>query len=129
MAGGGEVQPMSTISVSSWRLVSATPNNQLRKWEHDEFDVSMHVSHQSDHYPQDGEAHAHEDDEFNQVMRWSAQFKLGGHITVGVNKFVICDDSCADAEAEVLDWAVAWMEDSFDSWMEAYPQSDEWRRN
>jgi hypothetical protein len=119
---------MSAVAVSNWTLVGATPNNQLRKWKHDAFDVEMHVSHQSDHYPQDGESHAHGDDEFNQVMRWSAQFKLGGRITVGVNKFVTCDDSCADAETEVLDWAVAWMEESFDEWMGKYPNPDEWRR-
>ena len=108
---------MTIATVPGW-----TPKTDLdaviRRWQHDEYDVWMTVSHQPDHY-----------EESEQVMRWHARVTLGRNITVGINEIFHCDDMpCETAESNAMEWAQNWMngEDS-DDFLTSL--NDEWRRS
>lgn len=110
---------MDDIDLPQWTR-NETASESIRHWTHDDYHVTVKVSHQPDHYNEDGE----------QEMRWHAHVAVHDSITVGEYAFFLCEDKgCEEAEQDAMQWAANWMENRFDGWLEEYDDVDELRRD
>jgi len=92
---------------TGWREIDGTRENK-KQFVHADYDIWVHVVHDANQYPRDGESHYHED-EYDQIMRWRAWVTLGESITCGINEYAICHNGCKENEKEVMQWAIEWM--------------------